>query len=358
MVERTALSALDGNVRPFQRPRGRKALITGGAGFVGSHLAELLLCDGWEVYALDDVSTGSTANIAHLRDDPNFHLVVDSVLSPAVVGELVFKCDVVYHLAAAVGVRLIVEQPVQTIVTNVQGTETVLDYCARFGKRALIASTSEVYGDHRDEVPLAETARRIYGPTTARRWAYADSKAMDEFLALAYHQERGLDCVIARLFNTVGPRQTGQYGMVIPRFVERALAGGPLEVHGDGTQTRCFCHVSDTIRALKGLMETDSLRGEIFNVGSQNRISILQLADRIKELTGSSSELAFVPYDEVYGQGIEDMLHRIPDIDKIRAAIGWRPIRDLDRILLDVIEHARTVAALGADETARGALAL
>jgi UDP-glucose 4-epimerase len=342
MADPTNPTAAAGNIRQLRPPRGRKALITGGAGFVGSHLAELLLCDGWEVYALDDVSTGSLANVAHLRDDPNFHLVVDSVLSPAVVGELVFKCDVVYHLAAAVGVRLIVEQPIKTIVTNIQGTETVLDYCARFGKRVLVASTSEVYGDHRDEVPLAETARRVYGPTTARRWAYADSKAMDEFLALAYHQERKLDCVIARLFNTVGPRQTGQYGMVIPRFVERALEDRPLEVHGDGTQTRCFCHVSDTVRALKGLMDARPIQGEIFNIGSQNRISILDLADRIKELTNSSSELSFVPYDEVYGLGIEDMLHRIPSIEKIRGAIGWRPIRDLDRILLDVIDHART----------------
>jgi UDP-glucose 4-epimerase len=332
------------------RPDGtrRSALVTGGAGFVGSHLAECLLADGWDVYALDDVSTGSTENVAHLLDDPRFHLVIDSVLAPAVVGELVFKCDVVYHLAAAVGVRLIVEQPVQTIVTNVQGTETVLDYCARFGKRVLIASTSEVYGDHRDELPLAETARRVYGPTTARRWAYADSKAMDEFLALAYHQERGLDCVIARLFNTVGPRQTGMYGMVIPRFVEGALAGRALEVHGDGAQTRCFCHVSDTIRALKGLMDAESIQGEIFNVGAQNRISILDLAARVKELTESGSDVVFVPYDQVYGQGIEDMLHRIPAIEKIRAAIGWRPLRDLDRILFDVIEHARATIPDGA----------
>jgi UDP-glucose 4-epimerase len=327
-------------VRPLQ-PKGKKALITGGAGFVGSHLAELLLRDGWEVYALDDVSTGSLHNIAHLRDDPNFHLVVESVLSPAVVGELVFKCDVVYHLAAAVGVRLIVEQPIKTIVTNIQGTETVLDYCARFDKRVLVASTSEVYGDHRDEEPLRENARRVYGPTTARRWAYADSKAMDEFLALAYHQERGLNCLIVRLFNTVGPRQSGQYGMVIPRFVEHALDGSTIEIHGDGTQTRCFCHVSDTIRALKGLMDAEAIEGEIFNVGSHNRISILELADRVKELTGSDSDLSFVPYEEVYGHGIEDMLHRIPAIEKVRAAIGWRPIRDLDRILLDVIDYQR-----------------
>jgi UDP-glucose 4-epimerase len=325
-----------------QLSRG-KALVTGGAGFVGSHLAELLLEAGWEVFALDDLSTGSAENVAHLRERRDFHLTVDSVLSPAVVSELVHKCDVVYHLAAAVGVRLIVEQPVRTLVTNVQGTENVLEYCSRFGKRVLIASTSEVYGDHREELPLEEGARRIYGPTTQRRWAYADSKAMDELLALAYHSERGLDCVIARLFNTVGPRQTGQYGMVIPSFVDRALAGRPLEIHGDGTQTRCFCHVADTIRALRGLMESPSVSGEIFNVGSTNRIAIRDLAERVLKLTGSSSELAFVPYSEVYGQGIEDMLHRIPSIDRIGAAIGWHPELDLDRILHDVIAHARAV---------------
>ncbi|HSL65533.1 MAG TPA: NAD-dependent epimerase/dehydratase family protein [Gaiellaceae bacterium] len=324
-----------------------KALVTGGAGFIGSHLSELLLADGYEVWALDDLSTGSRENVAHLLDEPRFHLVVDSVLNPAVVNELVHKADVVFHLAAAVGVRLIVEQPVHTLVTNVQGTETVLEYCNRFGKRVLIASTSEVYGDHREEVELAEGARRIYGPTTQRRWAYADSKAMDEFLALAYHQERGLDCVIARLFNTVGPRQSGQYGMVIPRFVHSALAGRPLEIHGDGHQTRCFCHVADTIRALKGLMEESSASGEIYNVGSQNRISILELADRVRAATGSSSEVVFVRYEDVYGQGIEDMVHRIPSTAKIRDAIGWTPERDLDAILGDVVAFARTAPVLG-----------
>src|SRR5437660_6064075 len=226
-----------------ESPRPGKALVTGGAGFIGSHLCELLLTRGWEVYALDDLSTGSIANVAPLRERPDFHLVVDSVLSPAVVNELVYKCDVVYHLAAAVGVRLIVEQPVHTLVTNVQGTETVLEFCNRFGKRVLVASTSEVYGDHREEAELAEDARRVYGPATPPRRAYADSKAMDEFLALAHHQERDLDCVIVRLFNTVGPRQSGEYGMVIPRFVERALANAPIEIFGDGEQTRCFCHV-------------------------------------------------------------------------------------------------------------------
>ncbi|HSC90977.1 MAG TPA: GDP-mannose 4,6-dehydratase [Gaiellaceae bacterium] len=323
-----------------------KALITGGAGFIGSHLAELLLADGVEVWALDDLSTGSRENVAHLVEHPQFHLVVDSVLNPAVVNELVHKADVVYHLAAAVGVRLIVEQPVHTLVTNVQGTEEVLEYCNRFGKRVLIASTSEVYGDHRDEVELDEGSRRIYGPTTQRRWAYADSKAMDEFLALAYHQERGLDCVIARLFNTVGPRQSGQYGMVVPRFVQSALAGRPLEIHGDGHQTRCFCHVADTIRALKALMEEPATSGEIYNVGSQNRISILELADRIRAATDSSSEVVFVPYEDVYGQGIEDMVHRIPSTAKIRGAVGWSPERDLDAILADVVAFARTAPVL------------
>ena len=324
-----------------------KALITGGAGFIGSHLAELLLAGGWEVWALDDLSTGSLANVEHLGERGDFHLVVDSVLNPAVVNELVHKCDVVYHLAAAVGVRLIVEQPVHTLVTNIQGTEVVLDHCNRFGKRVLIASTSEVYGDHREEVPLAEDARRIYGPTTQKRWAYADSKAMDEFLALAHAHERGLDCVIARLFNTVGPRQSGQYGMVVPRFVAAALAGESLEIHGDGTQTRCFCHVADTIRALQGLMESEG-SAEIYNVGSTERIRIFDLAQRVIELTGSRSELTYVPYDRVYDEGIEDMLHRIPATGKIEAAIGWRAERDLVQILDDVVAHARATPAAAA----------
>ena len=258
------------------------ALITGGAGFIGSHLAERLLDDGWGVWVLDDLSTGSLQNIEHLRERDGFHLVVDSVLQSTVVNELVYRCDVVYHLAAAVGVRLIVEQPVRTLVTNLRGTELVLEYCHRFGKRVLIASTSEVYGDPREERPLEETARRIYGPTTQRRWAYADSKAMDEFLALAHHVEHDLDCTIARLFNTVGPKQSGQYGMVIPTFVARALRNETIEIHGDGGQTRCFCHVDDTVRALHGLM-ADSVSGEIYNVGSTNRISIRELAERVIE---------------------------------------------------------------------------
>jgi nucleoside-diphosphate-sugar epimerase len=323
-----------------------KALITGGAGFIGSHLTEYLLDRGSEVFVLDDLSTGAHRNIEQLRDRPGFHLVVDSVLSPSVVSELVYKCDVVYHLAAAVGVRLIVEQPVHTMVTNLQGTTTVLEYCNKFDKRVLIASSSEVYGDHREERPLEENDRRVYGPVTERRWLYADSKAMDEFLALGFHQERGLDCVIARFFNTVGPRQSGQYGMVIPRFVERAVAGAPLEVHGDGMQTRSFCHVSDTVRATVDLMDAREISGEIFNVGSSESVRILDVARRVLELTGSKSELTFLPHSEVYGLGIEDVLHREPSIEKIHSAIGWQPSLDLDRVLADVIDHTRRAPAV------------
>jgi UDP-glucose 4-epimerase len=320
----------------------RSALVTGGSGFIGSHLCERLLADGWEVFALDDLSTGSAENVRNLRGRPEFHLVVESVLSRAVVSELVHRCDVVFHLAAAVGVRLIVEQPGRTLLTNVQGTETVLEYASRFGKPVLVASSSEVYGDHvAENLPLREDARRIYGPTTAKRWAYADTKAMDEFLALARHEEEGLTCVIARLFNTVGPRQSGRYGNVIPRFVQAALAGRPLEIHGDGTQTRCFCHVSDTVRGLAGLMDEPTTSGEIFNVGSTESVTIRELAERVIRATDSSSELVFVPYDEVYAHGIEEMFQRMPAIDKIEAAIGWRPSQSLDQILAELISQAR-----------------
>jgi UDP-glucose 4-epimerase len=323
----------------------RKALITGGAGFIGSHLSELLLENGWEVFVLDDVSTGSLENIAHLRDRPDYHLVVESVLSPAIVSEVVHKCDVVFHLAAAVGVRLIVEQPVHTMVTNVQGTETVLGYCSKFGKRVLVASSSEVYGDHREERPLNETDRRIYGPTTEKRWLYADSKAMDEHLALSYHLERGLDCVIVRLFNTVGPRQTGQYGMVIPNFVTQAMSGSPITVFGTGLQTRCFCHVRDVVRAMLALIEHPDAVGEVVNIGSTEEVSMLELARRVKTLTGSKSEIVLVPYAEAYEAGFEDMPRRVPDIAKARRMIGFAPTATLDDILRSVIEHQRSTAA-------------
>ena len=326
-----------------------KVLITGGAGFIGSHLSEYLLAEGDEIFVLDDLSTGSYENVSHLLDNPRFHLVVDSVLHPAVVNELVHKADVVYHLAAAVGVKTIVEQPVRTLRVNLGGTETVLDACCKFDKPVLVASTSEVYGDHRSEEPLRETSRRVYGATTQKRWAYADSKAMDEFLALAYHEEADLSTVIVRLFNTVGPRQTGMYGMVIPRFVERALAGDPIEIYGDGEQTRCFCHVQDTIRALRDLMtDINRTSGEIFNVGANNQTSILGLAERINEITGSTSPTVHIPFNEVYGTGIEDMLHRVPCTDKIRKTIGWIPAHSLESILGDVIAGQRSEAAIAA----------
>jgi UDP-glucose 4-epimerase len=327
-------------------------LVTGGAGFIGSHLAERLLDGGWEVYALDDLSTGSDANVFHLRENSYFHLTVESVLSPSVVSELVHKADAIFHLAAAVGVRLIVERPGHTLLTNVRGTENVLEYAVRFGKPVLIASSSEVYGDHPGEdLPLREDARRIYGPTTAKRWAYADSKAMDEFLALARHEEDGLRCVIARLFNTVGPRQSGQYGNVIPRFVQAALAGEPLEVHGDGSQTRCFCHVADTVRGLVDLMAEESTDGEIFNVGSTESVTILELAERVIALTGSSSQIVFVPYEEVYGHGVEEMFQRMPAIDKINEAVGWSPTVDLDGILAEVIADRQGAGATAVEAT-------
>jgi len=319
-----------------------KVLITGGAGFIGSHLSELLLQENDEVFVLDDLSTGSLDNLEHLRDEPRFHLVIDSVLNPAIVNELVNKVDVVYHLAAAVGVKTIVEHPVRTLHVNLDGTARVLDACCKFDKPVLVASTSEVYGDHRSEVALTETARRIYGATTQKRWAYADSKAMDEFLALAYHEECELRAVIVRLFNTVGPRQTGMYGMVIPRFVERALRNEPIEIYGDGEQTRCFCHVHDTIRALRDLMtDLNRTAGQIFNVGANNQTSIIALAETIKQMTGSRSEMRHVPFDEVYGTGIEDMLHRVPCTDKVRATIGWEPEHSLVEILSDVIGGVR-----------------
>jgi len=315
-----------------------KALITGGAGFIGSHLAEVLVHEGEEVYALDDLSTGSVANVEQLDAEPGFHLVVDSVLNPAVVAELVRKADVVYHLAAAVGVKTIVQEPVRTLRVNLRGTDSVLEACCRFAKPVLVASTSEVYGDHRTQEPLREDCRRIYGATTQKRWAYAGSKAMDEFLALAYTEEHGLQAVIVRLFNTVGPRQTGRYGMVVPRFVERALTGRPLEIYGDGRQTRCFCHVDDTVRALRALTADFALTaGEIFNVGAPNETSILDLAAAVLHMTGSHSKLVHVPFEEVYGTGIEDMLHRVPCIDKVYETVGWRPQRDLEEILGDVI---------------------
>lgn len=325
--------------------RAPRALVTGGAGFIGSHLCTELMAKGWEVFAIDDLSTGSVDNVEHLRDRRDFHLVVDSVLDEATMNSLVHRCDRVWHLAAAVGVRLVVEEPVRTLVTNVRGTEVVLEYCARFDKPVLVASTSEVYGDHRSLRPLAEEDRRIYGPTTVNRWGYAGSKAIDEFLALAFHRERGLRVTIARLFNTVGPRQTGEYGMVVPRFVEAALAGEPLRVFGDGGQTRCFCHVDDTVEALMALLDEPRTVGQIYNVGNTAHIGIGELAEMVVEMTGSSSPIENVSYEAEYGEGFEDMRHRVPNIGKIGEAIGWRPQRSLRDVLTDVIRERRDAGA-------------
>ncbi len=315
-----------------------RVLITGGAGFIGSHLSDAYLERGDEVYVLDDLSTGSIENISHLKKNPRFHYTIDSVHSLPVVAELVDQCDVVFHLAAAVGVKLIVESPVRTIETNVHGTEVVLAQANKKKKKVLIASTSEVYGLSA-EVPFREDGNLVMGATTKGRWSYACSKAIDEFLALAYWREKKLPTVVVRLFNTVGPRQTGQYGMVIPTFVKQSLAGRPITVYGDGQQTRCFGYVGDVVGALVKLMDEPSAVGEVFNIGSNEEVSILELARRVKELTKSDSEILFVPYDEAYEEGFEDMPRRVPDITKIGARVGFRPEMKLDGILEKVIGY-------------------
>jgi len=315
-----------------------RALITGGAGFVGSHLAETLLREGHEVLVLDDLSTGSIENIEHLKPHDRFHYAIDSVFEP-ITAELIDRADTVFHLAAAVGVRLIVESPVNTIETNVHGTERVLGLANKKKKKVVIASTSEVYGKS-DAVPFGEDHDLVMGPTSKGRWSYACSKAIDEFLALAYYKEKGLPVVIVRLFNTVGPRQTGRYGMVIPNFVRQALKGEPITVFGDGTQSRCFTYVGDVVGALARLAVTDSAVGRVFNVGNdRHEISILDLAKRIKEKTGSKSAIELVPYDKAYEEGFEDMPRRVPDLTRIREAIGYEPKVDLDEILDRVIAH-------------------
>jgi UDP-glucose 4-epimerase len=316
-------------------------LITGGAGFIGSHLSELLVEQGHVVDALDDVSTGRLENVSALEGHPDFTCTVGSVDDEALVAELVARADVVVHLAAAVGVRLIVEQPVRAIETNVHCTEVVLAQADARRIPVLIASTSEVYGKS-DALPFREDGDLQMGATSKARWAYACSKAIDEFLALAYWRERDLPVTVVRLFNTVGPRQTGLYGMVLPRLVGQALAGEPLTVYGDGTQTRCFCHVADVVRALDGLLHEDAAWGSVFNVGSMREISILELARLVLEVTGSESEIAFVPYDEAYTAGFEDMYRRVPDTSKVSQLIGWSPTRSLEDIIRDVVaDHAR-----------------
>ena len=315
-----------------------KVLITGGAGFIGSHLAERHLQRGDEVYCLDDLSTGAIENILHLKADPNFNYIIDTITNYRLVAELVDLCDVIYHLAAAVGVRLIVESPVRTIETNIRGTEIALGLAAKKQRRILITSTSEVYGKL-DRVPFKEDDDLVMGPTSKGRWSYACSKAIDEFLAIAYWKERRVPTVVARLFNTVGPRQTGRYGMVIPNFVRQALAGEDITVYGDGSQSRCFTHVSDAVSALMGLIEHPEAIGEVYNVGSSREVTILEVAERIKWLAGSDSRIVFVPYQEAYEEGFEDMMRRVPDISKINKLIGYAPKISLDEILTSIIEY-------------------
>lgn len=311
------------------------ALITGGAGFIGSHLAESLLNAGQKVTVLDDLSTGRYSNIAQLEGRKGFRLIIDTVLNDALSEELIRESDRVYHLASAVGVKLILEQPVKTIETIFRGTDVVLRHCTRFRKRVLIASTSEVYGKG-TTVPFREDDDVLTGATCRHRWAYSCAKALDEFLALAHWRETRLPVVIARLFNTVGPRQVGQYGMVVPRFVEAALEGAPLTVYGDGQQTRCFCHVLDVVEALENILEVPECLGKVINLGSDEEVSINRLATTIIELLNSPSKIRHVPFEEAYGEGFEDMLRRAPDLERAYKLLGYRPKRDLKTIILDV----------------------
>lgn len=313
-----------------------RVLITGGAGFIGSHLCEAYLARGDEVHVLDDLSTGSIDNIRHLRSHPRFDYTIESVHHRAVTAELVDGCDAVFHLAAAVGVKLIVESPVRTIETNVHGTEVVLAAANKKKKKVLVASTSEVYGLS-DDVPFREDGNLVLGATSKGRWSYACSKAIDEFLALAYWREKRLPCVVVRLFNTVGPRQTGQYGMVIPNFVKQALGGRPITVFGDGTQSRCFTHVADVVGALIKVMDHPAAVGQVYNIGSTEEVTIGELAEVVKVLADSRSEIVLVPYSEAYEAGFEDMPRRVPDLTKITTLIGYRPTRSLAHILRDVI---------------------
>jgi UDP-glucose 4-epimerase len=317
-----------------------KALLTGGAGFIGSHLAERLLAGDHEVMILDNLSTGSIDNIAHLKGTRGFSYCIDSVTNEPLLAELIDRADVVFHLAAAVGVKLIVEQPVQTIETNVHGTEVVLKHANKKKKLVVIASTSEVYGKSAD-VPFREEADLVLGATMKHRWAYASSKIIDEFLALAYWKEKKLPVIIVRFFNTVGPRQTGRYGMVLPTFVRQALLGHPITVFGDGTQSRSFTYVGDVVEALVALAQEPRAVGQVFNIGNTGEVTIADLAQHVKTLTGSTSPIQYIPYDEAYEAGFEDMPRRVPDISKIRALIGYEPQLSLDDIIRRVIEHFR-----------------
>ena len=317
-----------------------RALITGGAGFVGSHLAERLLADGHSVLVLDNLSTGSIDNILHLKQTPGFSYVVDTVMNEPLLAEMIDQSDVVFHLAAAVGVKLIVEQPVHTLETNVHGTEVVLKHANKKKKLVFIASTSEVYGKSMD-VPFREAADLVLGPTAKHRWAYACSKLIDEFLALAYWKEKRLPVVIVRLFNTVGPRQTGQYGMVLPTFVRQALTGQPITVFGDGSQSRSFTYVGDVVDALARLAAEPRAVGDVFNIGGTHEVTMSDLAARVKKMTNSESPIVKIPYDLAYEAGFEDMPRRVPDISKIQSLIGFAPKMGLDDIIQTVVEHLR-----------------
>ena len=318
-------------------------LITGGAGFVGSHLSEELLRRGHDVIVIDDLSTGTIRNISHLTGNKRFRYIIDTVANRSLLAELVDDADVIYHLAAAVGVKLIVESPVRTIETNIKLTELVLEMAQKKKRPVFIASTSECYGKSTD-FPFREEGDLVLGPSSKGRWSYACSKLIDEFLAIAYHRERGLPTVVGRLFNTVGPRQTGQYGMVVPTFVRQALSGQPVTVFGDGQQSRCFTHVSDAVRALIGLMERPDAYGQVFNIGNTEEVSILGLAQRVIAQSGSKSEIVLVPYERAYEPGFEDMSRRVPDVGKIGQLIGWTPTISLERILDDVIGWCRGAA--------------
>jgi UDP-glucose 4-epimerase len=317
-----------------------KILVTGGAGFIGSHLAEALLEQGDEVFIIDDLSTGSVENIEHLQAHPRFHYFFETMMNRHVMAELIDRTEMVFHFAAAVGVKLIVESPVRTIETNLKGTEIVLELASKKGKKVVLASTSEVYGKS-THIPFCEHDDLVMGPPTKGRWSYACSKALDEFLALSYWKERKCPTVIARLFNTVGPRQTGQYGMVIPRFVSQALAGEPITVFGSGTQSRCFVWVKDVVQALVLLSQHPEAIGQIFNIGSSYEISMANLATLVQKLTGSSSEIRFIPYDQAYEAGFEDMERRVPSLEKIHALIGYQPSLGIQDILLNVIDHCK-----------------
>ncbi|HUU26463.1 MAG TPA: GDP-mannose 4,6-dehydratase [archaeon] len=317
-----------------------RALITGGAGFIGSHLSEKLLELGYRVTIIDDLSTGRMENIKHLTRNENFTFAIENILNETVMDRLVCECDIIFHLAASVGVELIVSRPVEVIQTNILGTEMVLKIANRYKKKTLITSTSEIYGKS-EKVPFKEDDDSLMGPTTRNRWSYACSKAVDEFLALAYYHEKKLPVVIARLFNTVGPRQTGRYGMVIPRLVAYALKGEIMPVYGDGFQSRCFTYVDDSLEYLVRLSQNSAAEGEIFNVGNCEEITILDLAKKIKKMVGSPSEIELVPYDEAYAAGFEDMRRRVPDISKVVSRTGYKPMYNLDTILQRVIEYVR-----------------